>query len=366
MSGITPLIDTLLATRLAQRVDLVPLRAALEIASPDAVASAGKVTNDIRLPSRSALQQLLGVALRDGGGSHKSSNAPAAARPDASVTLSTVARVLSAILELPASPEAKILGTKPLWPDSQPPSAPVLTATLARTVATSGLFYESHLMQFAAGTRTLAQLAQEPQAQLDVTVKIAPALPGAGVAGQNPGPGGASGAASAQDQAGQEFVANRSDANAPDALRGNTSASAGVHPDAMALVRQQLELLAVPVFRWGGEVWPGTPMDWEIQQEPDQRPTAAADEATQRSWSTRLALSLPRLKDVEVRLSLFGNTLQLHLAASENATLALLGNERKQLPGRFADLGLQLGGVWIGALAPAPAVSAGRKADDAV
>lgn len=104
-------------------------------------------------------------------------------------------------------------------------------------------------------------------------------------------------------------------------------------------------------------------MDWEIQQEPDERPAAAADEAAQHSWSTRLALNLPRLKDVEVRLSLFDNTLQLHLAASENATLALLGNGRKQLPGRFSDLGLQLGGVWIGV--PAPAVPAGRKADDA-
>ena len=362
MSGITPLIDTLLATRLAQRVDLVPLKTALEIASPDAVASVAKVSNDIRLPSRSALQQSSGLALRDSGGSHESSNAPAAPRSPASVTLSTVARALSAILDLPVSSEAKILGTQALWLDATPPAGPVLAATLARTVALSGLFYESHLLQFAAGKRTLAQLAQEPQARLDATAKTPPELPGARLAGQNLGQGGAASAALAQDLAGQEPTAKKPDANALETLHGNMSAPAGIHTDAMALVRQQLELLAVPVFRWGGEAWPGTPMAWEIHLEHHERPaTSDAAEALPPAWSTRLTLDLPTLKAVEVRLSLAGNTLQLQLAASETATLALLGEARSELPKRLGALGLRLSGLQIGALAG----PAGQKADDA-
>ena len=63
MSGVTPLVDTLLATRLGQRVDLVPLKAQAEIAGPGAVANVQKVDNDIRLPSREALQRELGVGL---------------------------------------------------------------------------------------------------------------------------------------------------------------------------------------------------------------------------------------------------------------------------------------------------------------
>jgi hypothetical protein len=397
MSGITPLIDTLLATRLAQRVDLLPLKGALEITDPDAVASVEKVTNDIRLPSRAARQQSLGLLLADSAGSSKGSTPSPSARSDGSVTLSAVARALSAILELPSSPEAKILGAKPLWPHSEPPAGPVLTAALARTVATSGLFYESHLQQFAAGTLTLAQLTQEPQAQLEVMSKISPELPGARVASPNQGQGGAASAvevpgapaavsarpevaaalpaalpisssqaeaASQQDLAGQASTAKKADASAPDALRSNAPAPAGIHPDAMALVRQQLELLAVPVFRWGGEAWPGTRMDWEIHQEPGDRPAGAESQALLPTWSTRLTIDLPTLRAVEVRLSLAGNQLQLHLSASENTTRALLGEGRQELPKRLSALGLQLSAWQIGALPQAPAAPAGRKDDD--
>ena len=87
------------------------------------------------------------------------------------------------------------------------------------------------------------------------------------------------------------------------------------------------------------------------------------DAVEHRILASRLALRLPELKDVEVRLSLVGNTLQLQLSASENGTVALLGNERHELPARFAALGLQLKGVWVGALASEPATLTGPRDD---
>src|SRR5665647_845673 len=359
MSGLTPLIGTLLATRLAQRVDLVPLKSEVEVAGPEAVTPVEKVTNDLRLPSRAALQQQLGVGLLKSGESGYG-NGPA--RSGEFVTLSVAARAVSAILDIQAVATTKIIGTEPLWPQPQPALAHLLSATLARTVANSGLFYESHLTQYAAGTRTLAQLAQEPQARLDATLRVPLALPGADAAGQESGmggsragtgrlmevpslPGAAAGGDSARlqprlvevpsppgaaavpseaghdvsidsgkagaasspnsvpaglasrldsahlaaaygsasvrekehtpfhDIAGQETTAKNAGASSLDAVRNNTNSipaaaavAAAIHPDAIALVRQQLELLAVSVFRWGGEVWPGTPMDWEIHQ----------------------------------------------------------------------------------------------------
>lgn len=447
MSGVTPLIDTLLATRLAQRVDLVPLKGQAGIAGPGAVTNAERVTNDIRLPSRAALQQQLGVGLSDSGDS--SSNTAKSARPGETVTLSAVARAITAILDIQSGATPKIRGGEPLWPHPQPPVAHLLTATLARTVATSGLFYESHLQQYAAGTRTLAQLVQEPQARLDTMAKMPLELPGARVAGQDLGPGGvarlveapgrppaagqalldvavassdagaepllalrpgaagnavtinsseASGASASMplpvglaarldpanlaaaygragvpdsehppfhEIAGQEPGAENPDASSRDVVRNNNPVAAAIHPDAIALVRQQLELLAVPVFRWGGEVWPGTPMDWEIHEERDDRQAAADSEAAQRTWTTRLAMTLPTLGAVEVRLSLAGTTLQVHLAARENATLALLSDGGNELPQRFGAVGLQLSGLQIGALAVEPAAQAIRKDDGA-
>lgn len=443
MSGVTPLIDTLLATRLAQRVDLVPLKAQLEVAGPGGVTNVEKVSNDVRLPSREALQRQLAVALFDGGDGVQASSSEKAG---GSVTLSAAARAVNAILNLPAGTTPAVRGAVPLWPDAQPPAVPVLAATLARTVSGSGLFYESHLQQYAAGTRTLAQLAQEPQSRLAVLEKMPPALRDASVAGQDLGPAGrmdriveaadmgavlldataapsdagaepplivrpgaiasavtvksgeadiASGPipqpvglaarpdpanlaatygragvlekehAPVHDIAGQELTEKNSGASSVDALRNNTSVALGIHPDAIALVRQQLELLAVPVFRWGGEVWPGTPMDWEIRQEQEESQAAADSETVQRTWTTRLTLTLPTLGAVEVRLSLAGATLQVHLAARENTTLALLSDGRNELPQRFGSLGLQLTGLQIGVLAVEPAAQNTRKDDHA-
>ena len=393
MSGLTPLVDTLLATRLAQRVDLVPLKSEVEIAGPGPVTQAEEITNDVRLPSRAALEQQLGVGLLK---SDQRGHGNAAARPGDAVTLSAAARAVSAILDVPAGATAEIIGTAPLLPQSQPPLPHLLSATLARTVGNSGLFYESHLAQFAAGTRTLAELTQEPQARLDASVKVALTLPGSGqdygASLPNSVPGGLACSPdstqlahssdpahlhktayeSIQDADGQEPALKNHGASATDAARSNASGLAGIHPDAVALVRQQLELLALPVFRWGGEAWPGVPMDWEIHEEEredhkeeEERQAAADNKAVPRTWSTRLALTLPTLRDVEVRISLAGTTLQVHLAARENATRALLNEGRAELPKRLEELGLQLTGLQIGSLPAASTAQKMPKDDDA-
>jgi hypothetical protein len=356
MSGLTPLVDTLLATRLAQRVDLVPLKPGVEIAGPGPVTSAEEVANDVRQPSRAAVEQQLGVGLLK---SDQRGHGDATAGAGNGVTLSAAARAVSAILDGRAGAAAKITGTEALLPL---PSSPLagLAASLARTVGNSGLFYESHLAQFAAGTCTLAELAQEPQARLDPALKAALALPAAGLADSAQALQTSERSlllenayASNQDAEGQEPTAKQAGAAALDAARSNAAALAGIHPDAVALVRQQLELLAAPVFRWGGEAWPGVPMDWEIQEE--ARQAAADDETAPRRWSTRLALTLPTLREVEVRISLVGSALQVHLAASENATCDVLADARAELPERLQALGLQLTGLQIGALTPHPA-----------
>lgn len=437
MSGVTPLVDTLLATRLGQRVDLVPLKAQVEITGPGAVSHVEQVENDVRLPSREALQRELGVgpARRDGAPLEFS-----AARPGGPVTLSAAARTVSALLNLPVGTTPAIRGRAPLQPDMRTPAVPVLTATLARTVAESGLFYESHLQQFAAGQRSLAQLAREPQAGLapppgeapdaglrlpaagpaipplaalvipsgdvaavpGVPLEGAPAVadlletpdalsklaapaatgPAAPNAGQAPAPANLlaspDGAARPPESAGpatsygptglpdhaapspHDFSLQDAGAPASDpASAGGARAAhpaATIHPEAVSLVRQQLEMLAVPVFRWSGEGWPGVPMDWEIRQavhereEQAGRQDRAADggaETAPSAWTTRMTLKMPRLGMVDVRLGLAGAALQLRLEASRDGTVAVLNQARAELPKRFGAAGLQLTDLQI-------------------
>lgn len=320
MSGVTPLVDTLLATRLAQRLDLVPLKGQFDIAGPGVVTQVEQVANDVRLSSRAAQQQELSAV--SASGADKGASAPSVKLGE-SVTLSAVARALTAILDPPTDSTAKILGTQALWPEPQKSDSRQLAATLVDTVVHSGLFYESHLQQFAAGERTLAQLAREPQAHLGTLAGVSDVVPAAALA------------AAPHAQASQD-------------------PAAAIHPQAVALVRQQLELLALPLFRWSGEAWPGTPLEWEIQEE-SKEPQGGPDETeVRRSWTSKLALELPTLGVLEARLSLAGSTLQLVLAARESATVSLLSQAGSGLPRRLGAVGLQLTGLQIGTLAPAP------------
>ncbi|NDP63952.1 flagellar hook-length control protein FliK [Polaromonas sp.] len=415
MSGLTPLVDTLLATRLAQRVDLVPLKPEVQLAGPGPVTQVEEVINDVRLPSRAAVEQQLGVGpLKSGLRGH----GDISARPDQAVTLSAAARAVSAILDGHTGAAARVIGSGPLLPSSQLPPSPVIAETLARTVSRSGLFYESHLAQFAAGARSLAELAQEPQSRMEGILKAATVqadLPeGAGPDGERAvaplnsraaqpvmtqadeaAPGGSnkpgvavppppandpesarlapgleaahahkSAYASMQEADGSTPAAKSHDDSATHAARGTTPALAGIHQDAVALVRQQLELLAQPVFRWSGEAWPAVSMDWEIRE--DERQAAIGDEAMPRSWSTRLALTLPTLRNIEVRISLTGDALQVRLAASEDVTQDRLREARAELPERLSALGLELTSLQIGSLAEPtePADANTPKADD--
>ena len=409
MSGLTPLLDTLLASRLAQRVDLVPLKAEVQIDGPGAAVPIDAVTNDVRLPSRAAVEQEIGVGLLKGSQRGQGSQSGMVARHDPAVSLSTAARVVSTLLESQASP-ARINGKEPLLAPTlaQPPSAALVAATLARTVSQSGLFYESHLAQLVAGTRSLADVVQEPQARLADKSGATPTAPPLPVLPEDLGPQGmaqhastepkpspVAGTSIASDiappaQTADEAVphATMESTRSSDAVRAhaharshdkayalmqgadaststgarhfddgpetartspvNAPALAGIHPEALALVRQQLELLAQPVFRWHGEAWPDVPMDWEIQEDPGS--PAGGDEVVARTWSTRLSLALPTLGEVEVRISLAGDALQLRLAATQDSTRDQLREAARDLPGRFGKQGLDLTGVQIASL----------------
>ena len=429
MSGTTPLIDTLLATTLAQRVDLVPLKPQVEIPEPKAVLNVGGIANDHRLASRAAMERQLGTesAAQAGAAAARHSSASAS-------VLSAAARAISQALAIPLGAATGVRGSAPIWPLPMAPAPHLLAAALARAVDVSGLFYESHLVQYGAGRRTLAQLAQEPQARLGSLAKIHPELAGDLMRAQGgllaallegipemppvtaesassavPRP--AEGSAEPQAAGGSEAHAagrlkpgeppasadgsersavdtavgsstaglsgrpnaasiaatygraslpgsGNAPANLPGSSDGSGSMGAGgdssdtaragshvppvIHPDAVGLVREQLDLLASAAFRWNGEAWPGARLDWEIAEQRDEGHDSADGNPVQRTWDTRLTLALPRLGDIEVRLSLAGADLRARMIARDDSARALLQKDGDKLRQRFADAGMQL------------------------
>ena len=87
-----------------------------------------------------------------------------------------------------------------------------------------------------------------------------------------------------------------------------------IHPQAVTLVHQQLDLLASSVFRWNGHAWPDVPMSWTVEEEQqarsEAREGAVAEEEGARRWSTTVSLELPKLGEVDLRLSLDGQAVQ--------------------------------------------------------
>ncbi|EWM44811.1 flagellar hook-length control protein FliK [Bordetella holmesii] len=187
-------------------------------------------------------------------------------------------------------------------PASSQPAAALFAQALKASLQTSGLFYESHLTEMVYGQRTPQTLRDEPQANL-------PAAPAYSAPAASPAP-----AHTAQASASAVLTlsaeADTARAQDPGAPIG------GLHSQTNTLVRQQLEILA------NNAVY----------------------------WSSRLVLHLPRLGEIDVRLSLAGSQLVLQLTAPQSATE--LKHEAKTLRQQLSGAGLTLSDLSVQAVDP--------------
>ncbi|MFT0531458.1 flagellar hook-length control protein FliK [Castellaniella hirudinis] len=193
---------------------------------------------------------------------------------------------------------------------------------LSQSIQGSGLFYESHLAQLAAGKTSAHALRQEPQGQISrqgaqpaqaQNPAQAPARPPASLSAliqqsQLPQADPASPATQAAHSQQTTATGHQAQQHAP---------IPAIDPQAHLMVRQQLEVLANQGFIWQGEAWPGADMECEVRRrQPDDGQDPAVD---QEHWSTRLVLRLPVLGEIQARLSLSGDQLVMRLLAPDAA-----------------------------------------------
>lgn len=432
-------LDSAIATLLASRADML-----LSAISPSAGATAGQTTTQ-------AGTSRLFVDIPQGAPGSVQNGVPGAGGPSAQTALSAVARTLDAISRFGGNGALTLTGGAPLWPTppravsafatlsgglfdtafgsnaaavaaavraaNQPaPALPAaaLAAALAKTVDESGLFYESHLVQWLAGQRTTASLAGEPQARADSRTMPLP-LDFAAARGDTANAAKAAYAADAADAADAWLdgpqLSRASGAGFPDAQSAartvalpqtpqqaaalaasvrdvpetvfstpasasaaaaaltpresavQASLAAGIHPSTIPLVRQQLDVLATDQFRWSGEAWPGARFEWEIS--PRERDARAHDGSIEdeRAWRTRLTLSLPTLGTVDAELVLTGQQLSARINASADGAARLVADGdafRRQL--EAAGIGLAALSIrGVDAPVSADAQAAGEK-----
>lgn len=166
--------------------------------------------------------------------------------------------------------------------------------TLRQVVDRSGLFYESHLAEWVSGDRTLDSLRHEPQAKL---------------------------ASAAHDP------------SRPEGLR---DALPILTREAASLVREQIQALQAQQVAWQGTVWGDQRGQIEIGRDPSH-----AGEAGTQTWRARLALDLPALGRVEVRLTLHGADLGIQIQSADTASHVRIDSAAPVLHARLEGQGLR-------------------------
>lgn len=317
-------------------------------------------------------------------GGETATTAGASAQP----ALSQTGKLISFLLTgQPAPSAASLAGNRPLL--SAPPTAgSQLVPALRQALGQSGLFYESHQVQWVLGKLDTAALLREPQGQAGGAnvagsgasasgagagaAGAAGTVAGGAGAGASGTPAGAaatttSGAGHAATATSADTAARTADAAASraladaDASRGATSTARAALDEAaaprpgpiperlMPVVHQQLDALATQQYVWQGQAWPGQRFEWWIE-DPQHEGEHTGDEP-ENAWNTTLRLTLPRLGGVEARLHLTPAGVALRLVADDTATLQTLDGGAAALASALEAANLKLTGLVIEARA---------------
>lgn len=352
MSGITPLLDTLLHQVLGRRVD-IPLPKDLNppVGPALPVEGARPLHSDSRLDER-ALPQAPAAARADETRAPGVRPAvagaplpPAGLDGSTTTSFSAAARAIADLLQRFPAPAQAIAPAAPLFAEA-PAGAPEVAQIVARlqeSIQGSGLFYESHVARWFRGELPLEALHREPQMQ--GAAPVAAAVPERGVAAAADAPPALAGALQADERlASADERAAEFDAGV---LTDDEPAGRPAHEPLSALVRQQLELLAVPHLRWEGDVWAGVFMGLTIQAPPAhadvQEREAGGGEADEQpahgEWKVRLGLRLAGHGALDIAISLQDERLALAVQADSASLRGYFEATRADLQARLTACG---------------------------
>ncbi|MFD2272946.1 flagellar hook-length control protein FliK [Undibacterium arcticum] len=215
-----------------------------------------------------------------------------------STTLSSAGRLIDSLLhavQQGGAPTA-VLGKSPLV-NAPTVGADRIAEALHGAVATSGLFYESHVVEWADGKREMSDLLREPQTQLGNSVS------------------------------------------------NDTKTTASIGNEAAQLINAQLNTLEHQRLQWQGEVWPGQRMDWQVSQ--DAPEGGDRDGPELQSWQSAVRFELPGLGVVSATIHLLGENLHIQLRTATETTATALRDHSQQLADALGAAGSPLDSLTV-------------------
>jgi len=198
--------------------------------------------------------------------------------------LSPAARAISSALATayttPGVP-VTINGKLPLSLGGAPDPAR-LEQNLRAALGDSGLFYESHVAEWAAGRRPLQDLLREPQMQR---------------------------MAQAASQAPAEALAKT---------------LAGPDLTAAQMVNQQLHTQEQGKVIWQGQAWPGQPMQWQVERDQREGGNGRGERDEAPVWRSGVRFRFPLLGKVGANVTLVGDQVHIQVESASEETAATL------------------------------------------
>ena len=199
----------------------------------------------------------------------------AGAASDANTSISTAGKTLGDIIaaaQRADTPATAALGRTPLL-GAPSDDAGAIAKALHDGLGKSGLFYESHVAEWAQGTRPRADLAAEPQAR-----------------GMPP----------------------------------------PTDPDTAQFINLQLNAHEQGRVAWQGQLWPGREMAWDVERDAGGR-NGNNGEDPPALWQSSLRLAFGALGQVAARVVLSGDQLHIRLDAPDATIKTLLDAHRARL-----------------------------------
>lgn len=210
--------------------------------------------------------------------------------------LSEGARVITEVLATAArnpAPQTAVVARTPVL-ENVPLDARHIAQSLKDAVGRSGLFYESHLREWTAGERPLAEIAREPQMQ-----RMAEGAP------------------------------PRSPATDP--------ASAG-------FVNLQLATQEQGRIVWMGQLLPGQPVEWEIERDEQER---GQREDGEPAWRSGMKFRFEALGEIAASVVLSGGHVHLSIDAGSPGTAELLRSRAQELGNSLEAAGARLASLTV-------------------
>ncbi|WP_353153987.1 flagellar hook-length control protein FliK [Herminiimonas fonticola] len=272
------------------------------------------------------------------------------AEAGATTSLSNAGRLIGNMLQLAQQdgmPTA-VVGKTPLVA-TPGASAQQIAGALQNAVSFSGLFYESHVAQWAMGMRPASDLLREPAAKRSNAPLI-------GQQQATPENAGTSDLGRLMTNVREWVGGERALADLLRSTQTGKPEQESIAPlvgkqqdipvsEGLKLINLQLDTLEQRRIMWQGELFPGQPLEWEIS---DDTPEKSSEQSEpEPAWNSSVRFNLPTLGSVSATIRLSGEHLQVQVHTADEETAVALRSHGKLLADALAAAGSTLDSLLV-------------------